>query len=336
MPHTAHTSTPVAQSRSRELRRALAADADLVFLDAPHLLPLWYRPRSGGGGDQGTGNDGGGGVGDVSGGAGGQAASPPPPKLPASAHKRAWLLSPELLALSDGWRAGAAGGGGADAPQWEPLPEGAAGASALERQTEGWRDSLAALEAALAAHAPVDGVLGFSQGASVAAALVALQQLRGDSGGGGNGSGERIQGVGLGGDAPSAAAAAAAAAAAHSTPLSFAILVSGFPSPCPEHQALLAAAGQLRVPSLHVFGGDGARDRSVASALSERLAAAFDPAAGRRTARHGGAHDMPRSRALLAAAREFVAEQRARLCAAQEAEEGKREGDEDGDDPCSE
>jgi hypothetical protein len=42
--------------------------------------------------------------------------------------------------------------------------------------------------------------------------------------------------------------------------LRFAILASGYPPPGPEAAALLAAAGPLRLPSLHVFGGGaGAR-----------------------------------------------------------------------------
>lgn len=108
------------------------------------------------------------------------------------------------------------------------------------------------------------------------------------------------------------------------------ILISGFLSACPAHARLLASLGPLPLPSLHIFGGGGdsgapaagggggadaddataaAGDRTVGAALSEALAAAYDPAAGRRLLRHGGGHDVPRSKSLVAAVREFVVAQ---------------------------
>jgi predicted esterase len=184
-------------------------------------------------------------------------------------------------------------------PQWEPAPSSLPADQELASQSEGWDESLRALRAALAQHAPVDAVLGFSQGAAVAAVLCAMQQQEQQ---------EQQQDKGPPPQTPAAAAAAAATGPPPPPhpPLRFAILLSGFPSPSPAHAALLAAAGPLRLPSLHVFGAAGA-DRAVAARLSEALADAFDPAAGRRLARRGGGgHGVPRTRALVGAVQEFV------------------------------
>jgi hypothetical protein len=125
------TTYPHFQARSLELRKALSDVAELIFVDAPHLLPLWYRPREEGGAadanhhrlqqqQQQKEEEGGGEINhqqqqeeeqeDE-----GDSALPPvaaaPPKLPPRVHKRAWLLSPELLKLSRRLRAAADAGG---------------------------------------------------------------------------------------------------------------------------------------------------------------------------------------------------------------------------------
>ena len=46
-------------------------------------------------------------------------------------------------------------------------------------------------------------------------------------------------------------------------PLRFAVMCSGFPSPCPEHQQLLAAEAPLRLPSLHIYGAQHRADRQA-------------------------------------------------------------------------
>jgi hypothetical protein len=205
-------------------------------------------------------------------------------------------------------------GSGAPGARWEPAPEGALDGQQHTCQTAGWDDSLAALRAALSAHAPVDGLLGFSQGAAVAAVLCAMQQAaRGAAPGAALGAALTADG-----GPPSNRSAAGEDFCLH-----FAVLLSGFPSPCPLHARLMAEAGPLQLPSLHVFGGSaaaegaggdagtGCRRGGIPVAASEALAAAFDPGAGRRLARHGGGHDVPRTKALVAAVRDFVAAQSA-------------------------
>ena len=45
--------------------------------------------------------------------------------------------------------------------------------------------------------------------------------------------------------------------------LRFVVLCSGFASPCPEHQRLLAAEAPLRLPSLHIYGAQRHADRQA-------------------------------------------------------------------------
>ena len=180
------------------------------------------------------------------------------------------------------------------------MPAGAAEAHPLPRQACGWTASRASIEAALQAHAPVDGVFGLSQGAAAAAALLAeraAEAAAARAARGGGGAEGAAAGCGSGGDA------------AQWGGLRFAILASGFVSPDPQHRALLRCVGPLPLPSLHLIGGGGG---GVTPELSEELAAAFDPACGRQLLRHGGGHDVPRTKALVAAVRAFVAAQPAR------------------------
>ncbi|XP_032072223.1 esterase OVCA2 [Thamnophis elegans] len=94
--------------------------------------------------------------------------------------------------------------------------------------------ALRAVAAALAERGPVDGLLGFSQGAALAGLLCALREA---------GDGR--------------------------FPFRFALLFSGFP----VAEAAAAAAGSLRAPSLHVFGRDDRVIPAAESrALAERFA----------------------------------------------------------------
>jgi predicted esterase len=102
--------------------------------------------------------------------------------------------------------------------------------------------------------------------------------------------------------------------------LRFAVLASGYVSPALAHQALLCAAAPLQLPSLHVYaaagstdgtnssnsgpssGADNAsatdgssrrsHDRQVPQALSEQLAALFEPS-GRVVVTHSSGHIVP-------------------------------------------
>lgn len=112
---------------------------------------------------------------------------------------------------------------------------GAAGRPSLVASYRGLDASLTLLKAALAEHAPIDGILGFSQGGAMAALL--LSDL-----------------------------------AAAGTPLpAFAILAGAFAPRDPAAAAALAAA-RLTTPTLFIAGD---ADALVPRARSEELAAAF-------------------------------------------------------------
>ncbi|XP_077596415.1 esterase OVCA2 [Stigmatopora nigra] len=89
-------------------------------------------------------------------------------------------------------------------------------------ESRGLDESVAALREAARRHAPLDGVLGFSQGAAMAAVLCALRE----------------------------------SGAEPDLTFRFAILVAGFRSLCARHLGFYSAP--LETPSLHVIGlGDG-------------------------------------------------------------------------------
>ena len=227
--------------RLASLRTRLAPYVDFIFLDAPHLLPppasLRDAPSS-----CNTGGD----------------VSPSPPPRP----RRAWLVSASDAAW--GAAAAAAAAAGNPPPQPPPLPAPMAGGSSVERpfteQCVGWAESLAALVAALRLHAPIDGMLGLSQGAAVAAAAAAELQRSGNA-------------LGV-------------------APPRLVWLAGGFVPPPPAGSALHADA-PLRLRSLHVFGGDA----YVSAAASEALAACF---AAPTTLRHAAGHLLPASAADVA------------------------------------
>lgn len=118
----------------------------------------------------------------------------------------------------------------------------------------GWGASRAAIRAALDEHAPVDGLLGFSQGATAAALYLADTQPRG-------------------------------ASKQRHDQLRFAVVVAGF---LPRDAAYAAALRQGRpsLPSLHVHG---AADALVPEDRSLALWECFVPGSARRFT-HPGAH----------------------------------------------
>ncbi|XP_034280386.1 esterase OVCA2 [Pantherophis guttatus] len=145
----------------------------------------------------------------------------------------------------------------------EPGPEGGAGPRGWWPESAAGPEPGSALRAvaeALAALGPVDGLLGFSQGAALAGLLCALRE-RGDG----------------------------------RFPFGFALLVAGFPV-----AEAAAAAGALRVPSLHVFGRD---DRVIPAAESRALAERFARPA---LLAHDGGHFVPAAAAQRAAYLAFL------------------------------
>ncbi|NXE30235.1 OVCA2 Esterase, partial [Ardeotis kori] len=99
----------------------------------------------------------------------------------------------------------------------------------------GLEESLSAVAAALAEHGPFDGLLGFSQGAALAAMVCALR-ARGDP----------------------------------RFPVAFAILVAGFASRSPAHGHFYR--DPIALPTLHVVGD---ADAVIAASLSRELARRF-------------------------------------------------------------
>lgn len=180
----------------------------------------------------------------------------------------------------------------------------------LACQTEGFLASVEAVSHAVAAKGPFDGVIAFSQGCAMAAAMVALQQLRcGDACDGagtqhtsheGARSEQVLPAGGHGGvlakectsssctakrahpslhargdsGGHEVAARVQRAVASCNWQLRFVMLCSGHVGASREVAAALVAAGPLRVPSLHVFGRAGV-DRQVDEAASRQLAACF-------------------------------------------------------------
>ncbi|XP_066057993.1 esterase OVCA2 [Chamaea fasciata] len=160
------------RQRTGALRKALRGRAELVAIDAPHLLPAGAE-------DDPDGDD--------------------PP--------RGWWFS---------------------GPGTFEAGEAAAAPAGLE-------ESLSAVAAALAEHGPFDGLLGFSQGAALAAMVCALR-ARGDP----------------------------------RFPVAFAVLVAGFASRAPAHGHFYREP--IALPTLHVVGDT---DAVIAAPLSRELAQCF-------------------------------------------------------------
>lgn len=154
-------------------------------------------------------------------------------------HRRAWLVEPEPALFPVEAVAVSAGDDRVlhATDQWQ-------------RQTEGWEESGAVLRAAVARQGPFDGVLGFSQGAAVAAVLCAMQQQELEQ--------EQQQCPERQGDEDSATECESTGQQCgcghESPPFRFAVFCSGYASPSLEHKRLLDRTGLLALPTLHVYG----------------------------------------------------------------------------------
>ncbi|KAK1318486.1 Rhodanese-like domain-containing protein 6 [Acorus calamus] len=186
------------KGRTSSLAKKLKSIAELVFVDAPHVLPFVYQPRE-----------------------------MEPHRSPRAApsqqanKKFAWLVSPDSsFSMGSEWKI--AGG------PFDPLQ--------YQQQTEGFEKSYAYLKSVFSKKGPFDGVLGFSQGAAMAALLCAC---RGNEG--------RVM------------------------DFRFAVLCSGFPVIIEEF-----GQGLIDCPSLHIFGNNRGNDRQIARNVSEQLACMFD------------------------------------------------------------
>jgi hypothetical protein len=176
---------------------------------------------------------------------------------------------------------------------WQAAPAGVTTADQHTSQCYGWQASWQVIQEALSSSSSsssgsnslglqqVDGLLGFSQGAAVVAAVVAeLQQQQQLQAGESNCSG--------------------GSAAVPQLPLQgprFAILASGFVSPAPEHRQLVQEQQPLQLPSLHVYAAaeDGCAcsgDRQIQQQLSDELYQLWEPSVRQRIL-HDGGHLIP-------------------------------------------
>ena len=138
-------------------------------------------------------------------------------------------------------------------------------------QYSGWEESERAIAEALVRHAPIDGLLGFSQGATATALFLAhaAQQQRQQQ--------EQQQ------QSPSTGAASTGAGS-----LEFAVIIAGFLPRDAEHAGVLETAR----PALRCLHVHGAADALVPHERSAALWECID-APLRRTYEHGGAHMVP-------------------------------------------
>ncbi|KAH7521052.1 hypothetical protein JRO89_XSUnG0123600 [Xanthoceras sorbifolium] len=187
------------KGRTASLAKKLKNIAELVFIDAPHELPFIYQHSD--------------------------ASSPlqtcPPPPSENCRKKYAWLVAPDSSGGTEtDWKK-------ADGP-FDPLQ--------YQQQTDGFHVSLSYLKTVFSQEGPFDGIMGFSQGAAMAASICALR--------------ERLKGA---------------------IDFRFGILCSGYALPLTEFQQ-----GSINCPSLHIFGSDLGKDRQIANQASRDLAMSFE------------------------------------------------------------
>ncbi|GJN35210.1 hypothetical protein PR202_gb23959 [Eleusine coracana subsp. coracana] len=183
------------KGRTSALAKKLRHIAELVFIDAPHELSFVYQPSPVHGSD---------------------IHSPPS----TAKRKFAWLIAPNSACDAEqNWKV-------ADA-QFDPLQ--------YQQQTEGFEESYAYLENALSQMGSFDGVLGFSQGAAMAALFCRQQQKTFGS-----------------------------------PKFRFGVFCSGYPAPVCDFDN-----EPIKLPSLHCFGNGEGHDRQIANRASVELASLF-------------------------------------------------------------
>jgi len=145
----------------------------------------------------------------------------------------------------------------------------------------------------------IDGVLGFSQGAAVAAVVAALCQQQQTA--------EHTSGSNSG-CVPECGGTKLCQASGDLLPqLKFVILASGFVSPAPEHQELLRQQAPINLPSLHVYASvaKGGADRQIQQLKSEELLQLFAEES-RQVITHSGGHMLPSDAASVAEVKSFL------------------------------
>ncbi|CAG8292770.1 unnamed protein product [Penicillium olsonii] len=161
----------------------------------------------------------------------------------------------------------------------------------------GIEDGFAAVAQTLKAEGPFDGVIGFSQGAAMAAMLTALLEGRKESF-------EHFAKITE--DGATGMEIPAPFGEPFHPPLKFAILYSGFRAPGARYKAFYEPA--IATPALHVLGSlDAVVDETRGRALIE--ACAGDPEKDGSVVWHPGGHFLPSQRPYLDAAVRFIREQ---------------------------
>lgn len=174
----------------------------------------------------------------------------------------------------------------------------------------GIEDGLAAVAKVLKEEGPFDGVVGFSQGAALAAMVAGLLEN------GRKGAFEKFadaraacKGVDLSGSTEKDVASIAFPGSFEGVqhpPLKFALCYSGFRAPGPRYRAFYESPA-IQTPVLHVLGSlDAVVDDSRSRALIE--ACAGDPEKEGKIVWHPGGHFLPSQRPFLDAAVKFIQE----------------------------
>uniref|UniRef100_A0A0D3HVR3 Rhodanese domain-containing protein n=1 Tax=Oryza barthii TaxID=65489 RepID=A0A0D3HVR3_9ORYZ len=215
------------KGRTSALAKKLKHIADLVFIDAPHELSFVYKPNP----DHCSGRS----------------------SLPSGTPKRkyAWLVAPNSIFYAEhDWKI-------ADAP-FDPLQ--------YQQQTDGFEESYAYLEHAISQMGNIDGILGFSQGAAMAALFCRQQQKT-----------------------------------CGSLKFRFGIFCSGYPAPI-----ISDFDGEpIKLPSLHCFGNSEDHDRQIANRASTELANRFDKSC-RSVIEHDMGHIIPTRPPFIDKIKEFL------------------------------
>ncbi|XP_075656913.1 rhodanese-like domain-containing protein 6 [Castanea sativa] len=193
------------KGRTASLAKKLKNIVELVFVDAPHELPFIYQPC----------------ITESHGECASSSLQQTHPPSQNCRKKFAWLVAPDFNVSGEvDWKI--ANG------SFDPLQ--------YLQQTDGFDVSLAYLKSVFSQKGPFDGILGFSQGAAMAA-LVSAQQ-------------ERLK---------------------SEMDFRFVILCSGFAIKLAEFECQA-----INCPSLHIFGSDHGKDRQIANQASRDLASLFD------------------------------------------------------------
>ncbi|KAH6761450.1 rhodanese-like domain protein [Perilla frutescens var. hirtella] len=192
------------KGRTASLAKKLKNIADIVFVNAPHELPFIYQAPPA---DENHSCE--------------PAFEQKCPPLNHCNKKFAWLVDADY--------------DGKNGAEWK-MAKAPFDSLQYQQQTEGFEKSIEYLKTVFSQMGPFDGILGFSQGAAMAALVSAhREKLKGD------------------------------------IDFRFVILCSGFSVNMPNH-----GKGSINCPSLHIFGYKEGEDRQIGCEASRQLASLFE------------------------------------------------------------